>query len=325
MNYEPLNTLPETSTQLGDIAPTVTSGGLPPSWNSNTMVPSGYTVVLPLPLGRTPADVPTFIIRTTPTYVLSPDSFIPNTYFQPVQMVAGIKKANTPFKILATPTWNPMTLNSHCHRYVSGSLGVSLRINATGFTGGNLLVTEHNSLHRNFYSSWDSGINTDYSDYLGYSCYPGLTSNSSAPTAFALNDLAIAKNITIKSPNPDTDVRDLHLYRRMTAVGSTYYADAVSELYSESCLGVKIQTDLVSLEPGFLSIDVYFDWSAIRWDYPMYPIDTLPDIYSYTSTDVFDKQYHTYPPNQMDKDLMSKLGHFSIKEFNENEKAQSKE
>lgn len=289
MSFQNPEVIESSSSSLGLFPETLTPGGGPYTWPQNNLVYSGYTVVLPLPLGRTPNDVPTFIVRTNPSFLISKETK-KNRYFDAVQFVHGTVLEDTKFKLLYKRQWNPMIANTIAHRYISGNLGVTLRINSTGFTGGNMMVTQHNSLFRDPSASYSVSSNLKLY-YGGFSCNPGLTTSSSQPVNFALNDLAISKNITLSLPSADSNLQDLWLLNNMMEDSFKVYtrrATTIAMMYPETALGVTIQTDLVSLEPGTLNIDVYLDWSAITWSYPMYPALAPPALYSEQSTDILE-------------------------------------
>lgn len=289
MSFQNPEIIESSSSSLGLFPETTTLGGGPFAWPQNNLVYSGYTVVLPLPLGRTPNDVPTFIVRTNPSFLISKETR-KNRYFDAVQFVEGTVKDDTKFKLLYKRQWNPMIANTIAHRYVSGNLGVTLRINSTGFTGGNMMVTQHNSVFRNPAFSYNFATDNKLY-YSGFSCSPGLTTSSSQPVNFALNDLAISKNLTLSLPAADSNLQDLWLLNNMLEdvfALNVVRASSIAMLYSETALGVTIQTDLVSFEPGTLNIDIYLDWSAITWSYPMFPALAPASLYSENSIDILD-------------------------------------
>jgi hypothetical protein len=246
---------------------------------------TGYSVSIPLPLVKT---------SSSALFGINVDGFIP-----PYNMCSGTKTDSRNYghlmmnfcpvqvtrlngdnnvKVYWEACALPQMVNYISHRFISGNVGVGLRISSTTSISGNLLVTQLTGALRDYYGVAPNRQITPYK---------GLTFlNSSicgidySPESFAVLDMSLNRNLSItpirRDPTVVTDFarkiwEGLYPGDRYSDSNNTAYNNKFSQ-YTEDWL---LFTPMFDMGPGSASsvnISIFFDFSKVNFYVPLYPV-----------------------------------------------------
>lgn len=212
-----------------------------------------------------------------PPYVLS-ETFFSQCYknlfpVQPFRSTVGF------VKILQEQIGLPQMTNYTSHRFVSGNVGVGLRISSNTAQTGNFLISQASGNQRNYYSSNET--------------YNGLRSSNTSEAMsdfavgnFVVGDISLNRNISITPIRRDPLIRT-DLAQKLNTVSTLGVINSLvaqqtrntmSSQFLEDWLYVGILSDLPNSANSQITISIFFDYSQVIFETPLIPIISLPPL-----------------------------------------------
>lgn len=202
----------------------------------------------------------------TPAYT----SFLKN--FTPVQALRGNTSVVHIFEEMAS---NPIDFFYNSFRYISGNVGIGLRITSNTGQSGNLLIAQASGVERKYYRPSEiylglEALNTEFSPV------------DFQPKSFVLGDLSLNRNISI-SPIRRDPVRTMDLAQKQVAVMTLPPVPVVqtraqieayrqiSNQFLEDWILIGILSDLPGVSNS-ITISIFFDYSNVSFNVPLLPI-----------------------------------------------------
>jgi len=233
---------------------------------------TGINVTIPVPLVKITSDA---------LFAINIDGFIPNMTFSsaykfyknlfPVQASAASSHISN-MEIKHEYSTLPVLFNYLSHRFISGQVGVALRITSNTAQSGNLIVSQLSGASRYFYNGSEP--------YTGLRFLNDSTSPIDyAPNGFALIDLSLNRHVSITAARRNntlkTDMaKKLYEIQNLGVSRSTEQFPFLTQ-FLEDWLLFAPQTDIPHDVASSINIAIYFDWSTVEFYTPMLPL--LPE------------------------------------------------
>lgn len=229
---------------------------------------TGYTVTIDLPLVKN---------SKNPIFGINIDGFNPGYNLGGADVTwASIQQNLCPVQVLAGVTGvavskeeisNPIDTMYLSHRFMSGNVGIGLRIASNTAQAGNFLVAQGHGMTRGYYRRSEQ--------------YAGLRiTNSTAYTTdyamgnFAAMDISLDRTLSIttsrKDPNKVTDLAKKIFYVS-NVTGNNAVEQVMATQFMEDWILFAPLTTLPNPTPNQLYISVFFDYSNIQFFVPMIP------------------------------------------------------
>lgn len=238
----------------------------------SNFIPTGITVIIPTNLAK---------INSEALFGVNVDGFIPplnNTVnlptlwknLFPIQLTqAG--SATPGLRVIYEYVQIPIQFKYLSYRYISGNVGVGIRISSQTGQVGNFYITQARAASRWFYAPNDLYNGVRF-------CNASVNTLDYAPASFAIGDLSLNRNISITTvrtnPNVIQDhalkLVDLHRYGN----GSADYKNYLNFVNQQSEDWLLFQP-VMNLSGGAASeifMTFFFDFSTVTFSTPMYPI-----------------------------------------------------
>jgi len=231
---------------------------------------SGYTVHVPVPAGK---------VTSQAWWGINLEGFIPpynSTHFVPWSCNhAAVQLTNTGVSVpglyvtqemIAPPVMSQFISN----RFISGQVGVGIRITSQTAQSGNFMVSQASGLARRFYSDGET-----YSGLRSFNS--SLVPNDYMVGSFAIFDVSLNRQFSItgirRALNKVTDFAfKLHNTRGPLSPQPL----VLSSMMAEDWLLFTPMSSLVNSTPNTINLAIFFDYSKVQFYTPMYPILSLP-------------------------------------------------
>lgn len=171
---------------------------------------------------------------------------------------------------------NYAQMNYYSNRFMSGSVGVGLRIISNVGQTGHLSISHATAVQRAYYQP------LEVYDGLRFMNYPTNTFNQ-AISGYALLDISTNRNVRVTSvENNPNNVLDM--YKKLKMIGFApnlqtwdQYYKVMSNQFLEDWLIVGALSSIPNTNGEDLVISVYFDYSRVTFALPMFTtIPTVP-------------------------------------------------
>lgn len=163
------------------------------------------------------------------------------------------------------------------HRFISGNVGIGMRISSNTAQTGNLLITQASSMVRRYYSNSEA--------WAGLSFQNGSESTSDyAVGNFVLGDISLNRNISItpirKDPLVKTDLARklslINVWPTMSTQAAFNTFNIHANQFAEDWLLVGILSSLPNSAASQITISFFFDYSQVQFYTPLLPIIRFP-------------------------------------------------
>jgi len=264
---------------------------------SKEFVPTGITLILNLP-----------IVYRSNNYMfgVNLDGYIPTGSLLTEDVIPGLNKNMFPVqlypnlysggvaKIEYTACTIPAMTSYFSNRYVSGNIGVGIRVSSNTSQTGNFIVTHAAGMMRKYHTTDDRYNGLEFTNSVPYM-------NAHTQKTFALADLSLQRNWAMKG-NTTRQHRVLDLAQKQNELWlqttlPRELKDPFIEQMAEDWLLFGIISDLPTGETNQLTLSFYFDYSQVQFSTPMLNMIALG------SNEVFDytQRYYVLPPDKKDR------------------------
>lgn len=239
-------------------------------------MPTGITVTINTPLVKT---------TNNALFAINIDGFIPDYIFTdnawwpmhknlfPVQNFPETLNSVT---INKEEFMNPSQFPYYSHRYVSGNVGIGLRVTSNTAQSGSIIVAQASGVQRKYYSNAEKFVGLQFlNSSTGVLDY--------APGSFLLADLSLNRNIAItpirKDPCEVMDlvkkINEIDKYPNPTPANYQRINNFTSQ-FTEDWLLFGALANIPNASNGQIVISVFFDFSGVNFDMPLLPLIPAP-------------------------------------------------
>lgn len=239
-------------------------------------VPTGIKVVIDTPLVKNSRDA-LFAINLDgfiPTYVLNNNlSIISNTYKNMFPVQANSHTLGF-VHISQEQTMIPAQCLYYSHRFMSGSVGVGLRVTSNTAQSGNLIISQATAVMRQPYAASEA-----YDGLRFNNCGDNVTDFSM--NNFVVADVSLNRQVSITTTRRDPlKITDLSKkisefsawFRTPTTLNNIYNGNVVLSQFTEDWLMVGLLGNLPNQNADQVTIDIFFDYSRVNFYVPIFPI-----------------------------------------------------
>lgn len=246
----------------------------------NNFIPTGITVIIPTNLAK---------INSEALFGVNVDGFIPplnNTVNLPVLwknlfpvQLTQAGSATPGLRVIYEYVQIPVQFKYLSYRYLSGNVGVGIRISSQTGQVGNFYITQARTASRWYYGA------TDLYNGLRF-CNASINTLDYAPASFAIGDLSLNRNISITTVRTNTNVVQDHAQKLLDlqrfgngSADFRNYLNFVNQ-QSEDWLLFQPVMNLSGAAASEIFMTFFFDFSTVSFSTPMYPIIPIyPDLY----------------------------------------------
>lgn len=244
---------------------------------------TGIKIEIKTPLNKTSREA-IFAINTDgfiPSYSIvdgASSAFIWSNINRNLFPVQVFRNALNYVEVKYEPMGLPSMMLYNSHRFISGSIGIGLRITSNTSQSGNFLCSQATGVNRNYYA--DNEL------------YQGLRFNNSSHSPsdyqvgnFAIVDVSLNRELSLtvgrNDPNKVTDLanKKYRLTKRLTKATTLNQARAqnsFSSQYLEDWILFTPLSDFPNANANKIIIDVFFDYSRVQFLQPMFPLIPSP-------------------------------------------------
>jgi hypothetical protein len=251
--------------------------------NFSRYVPSGYKVIINTPLLRNNREaifginLDGFVMPYRIHEDLPTGNFAWSSINRNMSSVQAFPNASAFVSILQEQIMMPHMTDYFGYRYVTGSVGVGLRITSNTSQSGTMLITHAPMVRRAYYanSTAYTGLRFAQSSY---------NQTDYAQSNFALVDLSLNRQVGITAnridPMRTTDMAHKMMgminIQPITNQATAQAATVFSNQFLEDWLLIGPFTNLPDQNANQLTIDIFYDFSKLQYHVPIYPFINSP-------------------------------------------------
>lgn len=210
-----------------------------------------------------------------PTWSVDNDLYFRNMYKNLFPVQSMVRAPNDGVvKIFQEQIMLPIQHKYFSNRFISGSVGVGIRVTSNTSQSGNLIISHATGVKREYYSN--NGV------------YDGLEfANSSHNTTdystsnFVVADISLNRNVSILATRNDPVVAMdfpkkidylVNNYRSTISVNSANSDNVFASQFLEDWLLVGLISSLPNQNANKITLSIFFDFSRIFFKVPIFPI-----------------------------------------------------